>query len=150
MNRIEKGKKWLVGISITIIVLSLVFQGVGIMLTVFGGKGLATASVKAGAIVELVIGIIMILLGLVGVGFGIAFTWTGAALKATNGSVAEDNLGKGTVNMKKCPYCGTEIAGEETFCANCGNSLAETKTCPSCGTKVSREAKACSNCGKEL
>ena len=150
MNRIERNKKVLVGLSIGIIVLGLIFQGVGIMLTVFGGRGLAQTGAKAGAIIELVFGIIMILLGLVGVCFGIVTTWTGSALKATQGSIAEDNLGKGTVNMNKCQICGTEISGDETFCPNCGNSLTGKKTCPNCGAELDIHAKNCNNCGKEL
>ena len=150
MNRIERNKKALIGLSIGIIVLGVIFQAVGIMLTVFGGRGLAQTGAKAGAIVELVFGIIMILLGPVGVCFGIVTTWTGSALKATQGSIAEDNLGKGTVNMRKCQICGEEISGDDSFCPVCGNSLAGKKTCPNCGAEVGVHDRNCTKCGKEL
>ena len=149
MNKIEKGKKALIGLSIGIIILSLVFQGVGIMLTVFGGRGLSSSS-KAVAIVELVFGIIMIIIGLFGVMFGITFTWTGGALKALHGSVAEDNLGKGTVNMKKCAICGTEISGDEKFCPKCGKSIDGKNVCPNCGATNQADARNCTNCGHDL
>lgn len=150
MNKIERNKKILIGVSIGVIVLSLIFIAVGIMLIVFGGNGLASTDSRAGAVLKLVFGILMLLLGLVGSGFGIMFAWTGGYLKATHGSIAEDNLGKGTVGMKKCQVCGTEFAGNETFCSSCGARADGTKTCPACGETNLREARNCTKCGKDL
>ena len=62
-------------------------------------------------------------IGVVGLGFGVNFTWVASALVATKGSVAEDNLGKGTVNMNKCSNCGAEIKKGEDLCDKCKENL---------------------------
>lgn len=150
MNKIEKNKKTLVGISIGIIVFGIIAFIGGIILTVFGGKGLGSDGSKVGAVLELVFGIILILAGIAGTLFGIMFAWTGSSLKATQGSIAEDNLAKGTVNMKKCAICGSEITGEEVFCSQCGNRTDGKITCKECENLNEAGSKCCSKCGKDL
>lgn len=149
MNKIQKSKGALIGISIGGMVLGLALVVAGIILAIFGGKGLAGDNITGG-ILKLVFGILMIPLGGTLIVFGFIFTFTGASLKATNGSVAEGNLAKGTVNMNKCHICGHEISEGTDFCANCGHDLRAIKTCPNCGGQNSRDAKHCVNCGKEI
>ena len=71
----------------------------------------------------LIIGIVLCFGGIAGAVIGIIFTWTANAVKATNGSIAEENLGKGTVNMHKCSNCGKEIAEDKTICEECEENL---------------------------
>lgn len=149
MNKIEKNKNWLIALSVGIIVLGVLMLGGGIVLTVFGGKGIASGA-NAGNIIELVFGILLIICSIPLSLFGIMFSWTGGYLKATHGSIAEDNLGKGTVNMNKCSNCGSPISGDETFCGNCGKSLVEEPVCPACGAKNMKGTKNCTSCGAEL
>lgn len=150
MNKIEKNKSALVWLSLGVVVLSAMVLIGGILLVVFGGKGLSNSGSHAWAIVELVLGIILILAGLSGVGFGIIFLWTGRTLKATNGSIAEDNLAKGTVNMKKCTICGNEINGDEQFCSQCGNRIDGKIVCKNCDNLCDQGSKCCPKCGKDL
>lgn len=150
MNKIEKNKKTLVGLSIGITVIGVIALIVGIILAVFGGKGLGGTGSKVGSIIELIFGIILILGGIVGAIVGVIFAWTGSSLKATQGSIAEENLAKGTVNMKKCVICGSEISGDEQFCSQCGNRTDGKITCKNCGNLNNAGSKCCSNCGKDL
>lgn len=150
MNKIEKNKKTLRMLSIGFIIFGIISLIVGIVLTVLGGKGLGGSGSKTGAVIELIFGIILIVGGIAGALFGVIFVWTGSALKATQGSIAEDNLAKGTVNMKKCVICGNEISGNEEFCPQCGNRTDGKITCKECGNLNEAGSKCCSKCGKDL
>lgn len=147
-NRIEKGRSMLKGLGLIVALLGLVFLGIGIFMIVNGASNLS--SKEAGKIVEFVFGIIFTIAGSIGTVLGIYFVLIGKAIVATHGSIAEDNLGKGTINMTKCNNCGTEIQGNEQFCPNCGKSLLDKQICLSCGCTNTADAKNCTNCGKEL
>ena len=151
MNKIEKGRKQLIGISIGIIVLSVIFVAVGVLLIVLGAKNIASATSIAGKIMQIVFGVLITLIGMAGVAFGVIFLCTGSAIKATDGNIAVDNsLAKGSANMTKCDYCGSEIKGSEKFCGNCGHTLLAGKTCENCGATNDKDAKVCTECGKDL
>ncbi|MGN1227482.1 MAG: hypothetical protein ACI4TX_02440 [Christensenellales bacterium] len=143
MNKIEKGKTALITIGILSLVFSIAFLVLGIVMVVgsFGGENVD--------VLKLVFGIIFILLFFPLVIIGIYFTWTGAVLKATKGSIAEDNLGKGTVNKALCKNCGAELSGEK-FCPNCGKSVTGVVVCEKCGTENKDENSHCKECGCEL
>lgn len=145
MNKIEKNKKILIGISIGMIVLGVLMLAGGIVLTVFGCKDIT----KSSGIIKLVFGILLILLSLGVEFYSIPMLITGGALRATQGSIAEGNLAKGTVNMRKCQICGSEIAENEPFCPNCGKSTSQEKTCSNCGAKMGADQKFCPSCGRE-
>ncbi|MBO5954856.1 MAG: zinc ribbon domain-containing protein [Clostridia bacterium] len=117
MNIIEKRTSQFKFISAIILALGVILSVVGIILLVNSGIG------KDLSVIKLVFGIILIVLGLAGVGFGIAFSWIGASLKATKGSIAEDNAAKGTVNMNKCENCGAEVEPGVKICAKCEENL---------------------------
>ncbi len=121
MNSIEKQKGWLIGISIAMIVLAVAGLVFGIILLV---AGISTISTTAG-IIKLVFGIILTLAGMVLLPLGIRWAWIGLALSATKGSIKQGNIAKegGTVNMKKCDKCGTELKDGETVCSNCGKKF---------------------------
>ena len=149
MNLLEKRKKQLIALSVIVLVLSFLAFAGAVVLIIFGAINLAKASYVAGAI-ELVFGVILFFLSNAGLIFGITFTWTGSSLKALHGSIQEDNLAIGTVNMKKCRNCGTELEGDEKVCPNCGKSVLETVVCPECKTENSAKNKKCKNCGTDL
>ena len=96
-------------------------QGAKKSLSLVGGiVMLALAKNSVGLIIG---GVLLLVVGVVGVICGVVFTWTASAVKATHGSIAEDNLGKGTVNMHKCSNCGVEIPAERTICEKCEENL---------------------------
>ena len=120
MNKIQKGKSLLIGLGFGAIVLGLLALVGGIVLLV---KGIGTISETAG-IVKTVFGAILLLFSFGAVPFGIKWTWVGLALNATQGNLKEDNIAMaGTVNMKKCDKCGTELKDGETKCSNCGKQF---------------------------
>lgn len=118
MNSIQKQKGALIGVGIALIILSILSAVFGIILIVSGSSNLGVAS----GIIKLVFGIILVLLTFALCPAGIKCVWVGSALKATQGSIKQSNIAKegGTVNMKKCDKCGTEIKDGETVCSNCG------------------------------
>ena len=147
MNKIEKQKGQLKAISIIIMVISVIIMGVGILMIVSGSTTNSGLGMKFTLIL---FGILFALIGLAGIAFGLVFLITGKSLTATRGSVAEDNLGKGTINMTKCSNCGSEIVPGNNFCGKCGNNLAQTKICSSCGATINVDEKVCTNCGAEV
>jgi len=149
MNRIELGKKQLIWLSIIIMVVGAGIIVGGIFLVISGANGIDALEAVASIVLKILGGAFLICGGLIILSIGIVMVWTGGVLKATKGSIAEDNLGKGTVNMLKCPKCGCEIKAGETFCGSCGDALSKTKKCE-CGTENDANKKYCSKCGKEL
>ena len=117
MNIIEKRKTQLKIVGAIILALGVILAVVGVVLTLTSGIG------KDLSVVNLVIGIILLVLGIAGIALGVAFSWVASAVKATKGSIAEDNLGKGTVNMNKCENCGAEVEAGVKICAQCEENL---------------------------
>lgn len=118
MNSIQKQKGWLIALGVVLLVLATVSAVFGVILLV---GGISKISESAG-VIKLIFGIILILVTVLFVPTGIKCVWVGSALKATQGSIKMGNIAKdgGTVNMKKCDKCGTEIKEGETVCSNCG------------------------------
>ena len=121
MNSIKKQKSMLIGLGVLFVVISVLFLVFGILLTLTGIKNISNAI----GIVKLVFGILMIILFVPAGWTGIKFIWVGSVLTATIGSIKQANIAKegGTVNMKKCDKCGTEIKDGETECSNCGKPV---------------------------
>ena len=113
MNTIEKRKKQLNGLGITGIIIGLIAVAGGAVMLAFSTKNFAFL---AG-------GITLLVLGVVGVILGIVLCWLSRAVVATKGSIAEENLGIGTVNMHKCTNCGAEISEDRTICEKCEENL---------------------------
>ena len=111
MNIIEKRKGQLNFIGILTIAISVILAVVGIILICNSG------------VLKLVFGIILTVIGLIGLGCGIFFSIMASSVKATKGSIAEDNLGKGTVNMNKCENCGAEVELGQKICTKCEENL---------------------------
>lgn len=117
MNIIEKRKGQLKLIGIVILILGIVLTVAGVVLLCNSGIGSDLDTMK------LVFGIVLIILGVSGLGLGVFFTWMAGSVVATKGSIAEDNLGKGTVNMNKCENCGAEVEIGQTLCSKCEENL---------------------------
>ena len=116
-NIIEKRKEQLQFIGAIVLAIGVILAVTGIILFVTCGFG------KDVNILKLIFGIILLVLGIAGVACGVVFTWTGKAVVATKGSIAEDNLGKGTVNMHKCENCGVEVEEGVKICKKCEENL---------------------------
>ncbi len=115
-NIIEKRKSQLTAIGAIILALGVIMAVVGVVLIL--------TSFNSGLnIVKLVIGIVLAVLGLAALVAGVYLTWIASAVKATNGSIAEDILGKGTVNMNKCENCGAQVEAGVKICAKCEEDL---------------------------
>ena len=117
MNIIEKRKSQLKFLGITILVMGIILSVAGIVLICNSGIG------KNLDILKLVFGILLTLMGFGGLGIGIFFIIMSRSVQATRGSMAEDNLGKGTVNMNKCENCGAEVELGQKICAKCEENL---------------------------
>ena len=117
MNIIEKRKSQLKFISAIILAIAVILAVVGIILLINSGIG------KDVSVLKLVFGIILIIVGVAGIALGISLSWVANSVKATKGSIAEDNLGKGTVNMNKCQNCGAEVEEGKTICKKCEENL---------------------------
>lgn len=143
MNKIEKNKLALQILSIIFLVSSILILILGISMLV---GSLAGEGVK---VVPMVFGIIFILFSVPIFILGFYGIFVGISLKATKGSVAQENLGKGTVNATLCQKCGTKLNGEE-FCPKCGMSANSKVKCPKCEAENDVGNANCTSCGAEL
>ena len=148
MNKIAKNKKTLIGVSIAIALVSLLLMGGSIALIVYGANIVAQKIVLG--IILIIAGALMTILFLGGIAFGLIFFFTGKSLVAVNGSIAEENLGKGTVNMAKCANCGEPVDPNDQFCGKCGTTTAEFKKCSKCEVLNKKDAFVCTACGEKL
>lgn len=148
MNKLVRGKTSLLIVSLAMIFISLLCTAGSVGLIIWGAN--IVKEVVVLGIVLIVVGAVLALTFLSGVIYGFILYFTGKSLVALNGSVAEDNLAMGTVNMVKCKNCGTAINNGDKFCSKCGNTLSETKKCTKCGKEVDVNAQACPECGEKL
>lgn len=148
-NTIEKQKTALTIISIIAILLGIAVAAGGIVLIISMAKKLI-GHVNAWNIVGLIGGIFLSIGGIIILIAGIYYLFISRSIKATRGSIAMGNLGKGTVNMIKCSNCGHEVSEDDKCCPNCGHSLASTTICPKCGCTNQATNKKCSSCGEDL
>ncbi len=116
-NLIEKRKGQLQFIGAIVLALGVILAVTGVVLFLTCGIG------KDLNVIKLVFGILLLILGIAGIACGVVFSWTANAVKATKGSIAEDNLGKGTVNMNKCDNCGAEVEEGVKICKKCEENL---------------------------
>lgn len=148
-NKIEKQKGALNALAIILIVLGVCGLVGGVLLVVFGALGLGDSLVVG--ILQLVFGVLLFLLAGFLLGLGLYMLFIGLSVKATHGSIKEDNIPlNGTVNMTKCKTCGTEVSAGDKFCPKCGASLSDKKVCPKCGATNMSENTKCSACGADL
>jgi len=141
------GKKALIVVGIIVTILSLgAFVG-GIFLIVRGSMN------PGGAweiIWRVVFGAIVVIFGAIFFCIGVAMlAITKSMINTTGGSVADGNRAIGTVNVTKCPKCGTKLEKGAKFCKKCGEKQ-EVGKCPNCGLPLSKDSKFCENCGKEI
>ena len=117
MNIIEKRKGQLKGLGIALLVASVILLAVGITLISVAATALV---LKVGMLIG---GIVLVVLSIPGIVVGVIFTWTATAVKAVNGSIAEENLAMGTANMHKCANCGAALEEGKTICEKCEENL---------------------------
>ena len=150
MNIIQKGKRQLIWLSVILLILAVGFFAGGVVLVVSGAMDIAAAGDVFKIVIKFVFGVVLIILGLLGITLGIVMIWTGGAIKAKFGNIAELNTLNGTVNMKKCPKCGAAIAKDDDFCGVCGKHLEEKIKCPNCKKQTEASKKHCTHCGEKL
>ena len=115
-NLIERRKGQLLGLGIAALVVGALAMLGGIAMIVGAVLWVINPLLLA-------FGIIAGIVGAGGIVLGCVFTCTGSAIKATHGSIVEENLGKGTVNMHKCKNCGAELEEGKEICAECQENL---------------------------
>ena len=148
MNKIERQKSQLIAISTIIIVVSAIIMLIGVAMLISGA--VSTTLTAGGKVRSIAFGAVFTLIGMAGIAFGIVYLVTGRSLKATKGSIAEDNLGHGTVNMIKCSKCGNKVNPEDKYCGHCGATLESNVKCPKCGATNMSGNKNCTNCGAQF
>lgn len=149
MNKIQKGKRSVIIIGVCALVLALASLAGSVWTIIDGIRKISTVG-GAIPIIELIGGVLLCIVAFLLIYAGIYFTWVGSTLKAFNGSIADGDLCKGTVNMKKCANCGAPVQDGEEACAACGNKLSSKKKCEKCGAEVRADAKHCTKCGEDL
>lgn len=142
INKIQKSKYGLIGLGIILSIIAAACVVLAVICTTAGGVDNRWWL--------WIIAAVLYVLALAGIILGIVFVWTGSVLKATKGSLKEDNLAIGTANMEKCPNCGSEVKAEDTHCGNCGANLSKTKICPKCNAEIDFDKKHCTKCGADL
>ena len=148
MNKLVRGKTSLLIVSISMMVLSLLCVAGSVGLIIWGSKIVSETLILG--IILIIVGSLLVLMFLSGIIYGFILYFTGKSLVALNGSVKEDDLCKGTVNMVKCPNCGVEIDKNDKYCGKCGKSLENTKICKKCKTENSADSFVCTNCGEKF
>lgn len=125
MNKIQRQKGGLLLLGIIAFVVAVLFVVFGILLLVKGIGNVADGATLAVGIIEIVFGVIMCLLFFPAIIFAVYALSVTLALKATVGSLKMGNIAKegGTINMKKCDKCGTELKDGENVCSNCGKKF---------------------------
>ena len=116
-NIIEKRKGQLRFIGAIILALGVILAVTGVVLILTSGIG------KDLSVAKLVVGIILLVIGVAGLALGVSLSWIASSVKATQGSISEEILGKGTVNMHKCENCGAEVEAGTKLCAQCEENL---------------------------
>lgn len=118
-NKIEKQKGVVIGFGIFALVIALAGLIFGVVL-------LATMAGKEGAslVLHIVFGILLFLIGGFFLVLGIRIVWIGGALKATHGSLAQENLAhEKNATTKICPKCGCTNGADSTECTSCHTPL---------------------------
>lgn len=147
MNKIQKGKAWLIGLG-ALILIAGIGAIVGMVFCII--NGVADASHKWWLFI---IAFVLLILAIPCSILGFVWVWTGCAMTATK---TDKQMGNVPVEEQeksgelKCEKCGTVIEPGATHCTNCGTRNMNKKICMECGTENKRSSKCCSNCGKPL
>lgn len=150
MNRMEKGKRNLIILSLIMSALSIGLIVLSVFLIIWGARGISAGSGLGLRIIEILGGALLIVLSLSVLSVSVLFLITGKSLKATKGSIKEDNLAKGTVNVVLCEKCGKELSPDAQFCTKCGESVSSRVTCRHCSAVCEKDGTFCPKCGKAL
>ena len=148
MNKIEKGKKTLKNLSILSFVVNVAAVIIGAVFMVLGALALGDGKILQG-IIELVIGVGFCAISIISLIIGVVSGATSSSIKATQGSIVEDNLGHGTANAILCSKCGNVLNADDEFCPNCGDGTSKIVKC-TCGVENDKDADFCVRCGAKL
>jgi len=142
LNKIQKGKRNLIILGITLLVLSILCGVGGVLCTVFSEARWWM----------ILIALVLYALGILGLIVSITFIWVGRAMTATIGNIKEGNipLENGTINAHRCNNCGADLAEDDEFCKECGRPTSNTKKCAKCNAKNAIDAKICTKCGEKF
>lgn len=144
-NRYDKGHLMILGVIVFVVSLAMLIGGVVLIV-----RGAIIAKLSA-VIWRSIVGGLLALLGLIFGWFSIMVMITaGSMINVKDGNVSDvGNSAVGTVNINKCPNCGTKLDDETEFCTNCGAKVDGYIKCE-CGCKNSQDANNCKKCGKAL
>lgn len=142
LNKIQKGKRNLILLGVIIAIIT-VLSLIGAVLCTIGAVGRWWMFIIAA---------VLYVIGVIGLILSVTFIWTACAMKATLGNLMEGNipLENGTLNTHRCANCGTNLAGDDEFCPECGKPTSNTKECANCGAKNKLDSRVCTKCGQEF
>lgn len=144
-KRYDKSHLMILGLIVFVIALAMLIGGIALIV-----RGAIIAKVSA-IIWRAIVGGVLALLGLTFGWVSIMIMITaGSMIKVKDGNVSDvGNSAVGTVNVNKCPNCGTKLEEDAEFCTNCGTQIEGFIKCE-CGCKNSLDAQTCKKCGKAL
>lgn len=130
------------------ILIKVVNQKTGVVVSSFEARGEATAAVVAGGYVGIIFG-------------GAQFDNTAAgratrraiamAVRKTLDAIPEARVGASPAGQLTCSGCGAALTPGAKFCTQCGRPVqAKPLTCPRCHASVDRTDKFCGQCGARL
>ena len=122
LNNIEKKRSALRALGIISLIFGLGAVVGGIFMIISGVTNIGTSNQTTG-IILLVFCIILAILSVLAVIWGVYATWVGFSIKATRGTIAEDDEAKGSQNTKRCPKCGAINTANSTECQVCHTPL---------------------------
>ncbi len=122
-------------------------QSFGVMQSAASNEGTSSNLMGAGMGLGMGVGVG----GAMGVGMGaLAQATVGNVNMMQNPTAQASNIHTATVEIVKCPACGTDNPAGAKFCLNCGQQMENELHCPDCGEPIVKGAKFCLNCGRKL
>ena len=124
MNKIEKGKAGLSVLSVVLMIVAVLAIALAVFLIIFGANLCANGELDIlFGVLSIVGGSVIAILGLVFFAWTFWFFVLGRSIKATKGTISEENLAKMEGNTQKCPSCGATNTIDATNCTVCKTPL---------------------------
>jgi len=148
-QELQTNKKHLKIFSFIILLLAIGAIVGSVFLFIAFSNNLANGE-TASAVISIIFGIILAILGLTGLFFAIIALFVSAGMINTKGSVRDGNRAIGTENAQLCSKCGRTLEENDAFCKACGEPASDKMKCKNCGAIISKEAQFCVKCGKTV